>query len=51
MKLPKIPTPKLSENAKLRVTRVYALFSAIMYRLVPIIIFGLIFAQIAVLLD
>ena len=51
MKLPKIPTPKLSETAKLRVTRVYALSSAVMYKVVPVVVFALIFAQIAVLID
>lgn len=51
MKLPKFTPPKLSENAKLRVTRVYGLFSAVVYKLVPIVILGLIFAQIAVVID
>lgn len=47
----KLPRPNLSPTAKNHVIRVYATFAAIMWRLLPVLILGLLFTQIAVLID
>lgn len=46
-----IPTPKLKPTTKERLIKAYALFGAIMLRLIPVIVLGFLFAQGAILLD
>lgn len=47
----KLPTPNLSTSSKERLTRAYGLFTAIMLRLIPVLVLAVIFAQVAVLID
>lgn len=42
---------KLSPTARQSLTKIYATFSAIMYRLIPMVILALVFAQVALLID
>lgn len=53
MKLPTIHIQwsRLSPAARTRLTRFYATFSAVMYKIIPVVVLALVFAQIAVLLD
>lgn len=47
----KIPRINISPDHKRRATRIFATFSAIMYRLVPIVVLAAIFAQGAIIID
>jgi hypothetical protein len=47
----KLPRPNVSPTTRNRAIRVYATFAAIMWRLLPVFIFGLLFTQVAVMVD
>lgn len=47
----KLPHPTLPKTSNKRLIRIYATFSAIIWRLLPVIILGLLFTQIAVMVD